>query len=323
MKIALGDLRNSLREPIALFVGIASYESRCLTILNELDKSYSDAIFFRNTQTGEKAKDNLQKMLFSSKGKGNSFSIDMDDPTNTVRSLQEITARSRNLPAGSVFIDVTTFTHEQLLLLFRILDTEKPDRNFVFGYTGASQYSTNTDPADAWLSRGVSTVRSVLGYPGNFMPSKRLHLIILVGFEHERAQAVIEKMDPDELTLGIGNRSQSVSDKHFETNQMFFLNVRKFVSLRTNIGERVRTFDFSCIDPLVTRNSIHNEIKRLPSHNTVICPMNTKISTLGAALLGCQNKNIQVCYSRAIEYNEEGYSTPSDQVTLFEWSFRQ
>ena len=49
--------------------------------------------------------------------------------------------------------------------------------------------------------------------------------------------------------------------------------------------------------------------------------MNTKLSTLGAALAAVERPEIQLCYARAIEYNESGYSTPSNQVTIFTMAF--
>lgn len=321
MKIKLNELNSYLNEPIAVFMGTASYEKRCLEIYRAIRGKCSQSIFFRNTQTGLLAKENLQILIESSGGNGLEFPLDLDDPSSTARALSVAVLAIEQAPDGHVFIDSTTFTHEQLLILFRILDSKKINRKFIFGYTGAAQYSINTDSSNAWLSRGVSEVRSVLGYPGNPLPSKRLHLIILMGFEYERARAVVEKLDPNELSLGVGERSQSVSEHHYKTNRRFFEDMRNFVTLRTDIGPKVSNFSFSCVDPVATENEIMRQIDRLPDHNTVICPMNTKISTLGTAILACKKHDVQVCYSRPIEYNEEGYSTPSDHVTLFEWVF--
>jgi hypothetical protein len=56
------------------------------------------------------------------------------------------------------------------------------------------------------------------------------------------------------------------------------------------------------------------------NYNIVVCPMNTKISTIGVGLAALQNNKIQIAYARAIEYNEAGYSTPSDMTTIFEYT---
>jgi hypothetical protein len=321
MKIAIRNLKSELRGPVALFVGTASFEDRCCTILEELRDECTSFLIFKNSQVGPHAEQNLHKMLTIVGERGVLVGLDLDEPMVTARSLRAVVDAASKGPEGSVFVDITTFTHEQLLILFRILEQEKPARKIIFGYTGASRYSVNTDPKDVWLSRGVSQVRSVLGFPGNLLPSKRLHLIVLVGFEHERAKAVIEMFEPSVLTLGVGEKSQSVSDEHFETNHRFFDDVRKFVDRRTSISADVNSFEFSCVDPQATKASVIEEIGKYPDYNTVICPMNTKLSTLGVALAASENPAVQVCYSRAIEYNEVGYSTASDQVTLFEMSF--
>jgi len=321
MKLAISNIKSELTEPVALFVGTASFEDRCCTILEELKDDCASFLIFKNSQVGPLAEQNLQKMLTIAGKRGVLVGLDLDEPMVTARSLRAVVDAAAKGPEGSIFVDITTFTHEQLLILFRILEQEKLARKIVFGYTGAARYSVNTDLENVWLSRGVSHVRSVLGFPGNLLPSKRLHLIVLVGFEHERAKAVIEIFEPSVLTLGVGEKSQSVSDEHFQTNCRFFDDVRKFMDRRTSISADVNSFEFSCVDPQVTKASILKEIGKFPDHNTVICPMNTKLSTLGVALAASENPAVQVCYSRAIEYNEVGYSTTSDQVTLFEMRF--
>jgi hypothetical protein len=247
--------------------------------------------------------------------------LDLDKPTITADAFQASLAHIRSAPDGLIFVDITTFTHEQLLIFIRVLSEAKIDRKFIFGYTGAEQYSINTDPENVWLSKGVSQIRSILGFPGKFLPSKKLHLIVLVGFEHERAKAVIEQFEPTVLTLGVGENTQSVSAEHYATNQKFFDEVKRFVDVKTSIYSAIETFQFSGVDPVLTRDAVLAQVDRVPFCNTVICPMNTKISTLGVGLAAIQNKSLQVCYSRAITYNESGYSTPSQQVTLFEINF--
>lgn len=306
---------------IALFIGTASFESRCLAILEKLQQTTANFLFFKNKGAGVIAEENLQKMIVIGGTNVASIELDLDRPTVTADALQKTLINIHNAGSGDIFIDITTFTHEQLLIFIKVLSEAKLDRRFIFGYTGAEQYSTNTKPQDVWLSRGVSQIRSVLGFPGEFLPSKRLHLIVLVGFEHERAKAVIEKFEPSILTLGIAQINQSVSNAHYENNERFFEEVKRFVDVRTSIYSAIETFHFSAIDPSSTRDAILAQVNKLPSYNVVVCPMNTKISTFGVGLAALSNPQMQVCYSRANIYNEKGYSTPSNQVTLFDIKF--
>jgi hypothetical protein len=322
-KILLSSLATSLTQPIVLFIGMASFESRCTTLLQEFVRSKicNDFCFFTNLQAGKDAAKNLQTMQQLVEDNASTTSLDLDSPTLAASAFLKAIDSTRALEDGAIFVDTTTFTHEQLLILFRVLTEAKLSRLVIFGYTGADAYSTNTELKNAWLSKGVSQIRSVLGFPGNLLPSKRLHLIVLVGFEHERAKTVIERFEPNVLTLGIGKRDESVSERHHATNTHFFEEVKRFVELKASISTDVRTFEFSCVDPLAAHQSVLDQVALSPDHNTVICPMNTKLSTLGVALAATQNESIQICYSRAIEYNEDGYSTPSKQITLFEKLF--
>ena len=317
-KINIADIKKSLPGRIALFIGMASFESRCLSILTSIIDSADSFMFFRNVEAGEIAEGNLQKMRALTISRNTVYEIDLDRPTITADEFQKCLSMIESAANGLIFVDITTFTHEQLLIFLRVVTQAKQGRRFIFGYTGAEQYSTNTDADSVWLSRGVSQIRSILGFPGEFLPSKKLHLIVLVGFEHDRAKAVIEKFEPSSLTLGIGDVTHSVSKAHYETNQRFFDEVKSFIDLKTSIYSQVNTFKFSGVDPVAAKNSILAEVTRLPGFNTVICPMNTKISTFGAGLAAVENRALQVCYSRAITYNESGYSTPSAQATLFE-----
>lgn len=321
MKIAKNNIREYLTQPVASFIGMASFESRCYSIMAEMKSCCSKFVIFSNSQCDSHSEENLKKMIAIAEDPNSVIKLNLDDPMDAAGKIERGLDSALLAPGDVIFIDITTFTHEQLLILFRILSQKKPNRNVVFGYTGADRYSVNTSQEDVWLSRGVSQVRSVLGFPGNFLPSKRLHLVVLVGFEHERAKLVIETFEPNILTLGTGKKSHSVSEEHFHTNSRFFDDVRKFFDRRIGINADVNLFEFSCIDPLATKTAIIEEICKWPDHNTVICPMNTKLSTLGVALAAAEKPATQICYSRAIEYNIEGYSTPSSHVTLFSMRF--
>lgn len=160
-------------------------------------------------------------------------------------------------------------------------------------------------------------VRSILGYPGSLAPSKRLHLIVLMGFESERARLLIEIMEPSRLSLGIGAAAHSVSQKHFARNERFFDRLRGFLDTQTQIQAEIETFVFSCIDPIEARDAVLRQAAKYPEFNTVICPMNTKISTIGAGLAGLGDQRLQLIYASPEEYNEEGYSTPSSDARIF------
>lgn len=320
-KVNLHEIDNKFPEGISLYIGMASFEDRCLSILEALKQPPKHCLFFKNIAAGNLAAKNLNRMVGLAADRSTVIGLDLDSPITAADAFTKaMTENITSTSVGAVLIDSTTFTHEQLLILLRVLDQFRPKGKVYMGYIGAEKYSTNTDIENVWLSRGVSQIRTVLGYPGSFAPSKRLHLTILVGFEHERAAAVIEQFEPARLTLMCGDPSQSVSTSHFDTNKRFFEELRKFVERTQFTQTAVEMLYFSCVDPFSARDTLLQLATQSNDYNIVVCPMNTKLSTIGVGLAALQDKRIQIAYARAIEYNEAGYSTPSAMATIFEYS---
>lgn len=319
-KVPLLEIDNLFPDGISFYIGMASFEDRCFSILDALKQPPKHCLFFKNVAAGNLAEKNLDRMVGMAVDRNIVIGLDLDSPITAADAFTKaMTENITSSSVGAVFIDTTTFTHEQLLILLRVLDLSRPKGKIYMGYTGAEKYSTNTDIENVWLSRGVAQIRTVLGYPGSFAPSKKLHLTILVGFEHERAAAVIEQFEPARLTLMCGDPSQSVSTGHYDTNKRFFDELRRFVERTQTTQTAVEALYFSCVDPVDARDKVLRLATQSDDYNMVVCPMNTKLSTIGVGLAALENQRIQIAYARAIEYNEEGYSTPSDSATIFEY----
>jgi hypothetical protein len=74
------------------------------------------------------------------------------------------------------------------------------------------------------------------------------------------------------------------------------------------------------VDPYSTKKSLEDYLKETSEWNTVICPLNTKLSTVGAALFCIEHQDAQLCYAQPIEYNYNGYASAGDSVTIIELS---
>lgn len=319
-KFPLCDFGSKFPDQMSLFIGMVSFETRCMSIFSNLRPSAERTLLFKNVDAGVIAQRNLDQMLEMAIGGTTVVELDIGLPTATadifVRNLTPLIPTS---PHSSIFVDTTTFTHEQLLILLRVFEQLEPRCRIVMGYTGAEKYSTNTDIDHVWLTRGVAPIRSVLGYPGRLSPSRKLHLIVIVGFEHERVAAVIERFEPARLTLICGDPEKSVSSSHYEINKHFFQKVQAFVERTQATQIAVETCYISCVDPFEARDTLLECASLDTEYNVVVCPMNTKISTVGVAMASMQNERIQIAYAPAIEYNEEGYSSPSSTATVFEY----
>ena len=145
-----------------------------------------------------------------------------------------------------------------------------------------------------------------------FLPSKKLHLIALVGFEHDRVLELIRNYEPALVSLGYATSDQPDSDEHLAVNKHRFQIVK-------SICEDGKEFTFPCYDPVGTKKAVEQQVKLRPDVNIVVAGLNTKASTLGVALAAMENEKIQVCYAQALLYNHRNYSRPGD--SFFHYTF--
>jgi hypothetical protein len=183
-------------------------------------------------------------------------------------------------------------------------------------YVSASDYSIRDKKEDKWLSKGVAAVRSILGYSGDLFPSRKMHLMILVGFECQRASALIEILEPSQISLGHGMPSTATDVKHVAAQEFFYEMIKRTVATRGNVDK----FEFSCNNPIETRDAILTQSNKYYDYNNVVAPMNTKLSTVGSGLAAFASNEIQLCYAQAEQYNYEGYSSPGTNCYVFELS---
>ncbi len=318
MKVDLSSLNEALGDIPDIFICATSFEDRCRSVAERLDAAkVRTAVILENSDFSAFSLKNTAWLESKFGEKAQKVSLRTDDPLFVADSLTNEVLPLLNSSTGLCLIDVTTLTHEQVLILIRMLAISNPAKNIKLVYTGAAEYSVNTEPNEKWLSKGVTDIRAVLGFPGMMLASKKLHLIVLVGFEYERAEKLIERYEPALISLGLGYRDQSVSPEHYKVNAEFHDKVRKFAeNLSTSITS-VYKFEFSCIDPLNAMADILSEVEKFPDYNVAVCPMNTKPSTIGAALAGLRKEDIQLVYAQPTEYNMSGYSAPGPSCTIF------
>lgn len=316
-KISIDQYLGEWSSPPEFFICSASFEDRCKSIpmLWKNSKPGKTILFYTNT--GRKAAANKREIESMFPDAHVAEQLSLHAPLKTTDKIVKALSNVIKHKSGRLLLDTTTFTHEQLLILVKYIDYLKKKHEtsvtVEVAYTGAKSYSFNTTPKNLWLSRGVLEVRPVVGYSGNFTIGKPVQLIMLVGFEHERAKAVIEHIEPSALCLGVGHKQQSVSTELADTNHECFQKLQEFVRSIGAIHSDVQSFEFSCVSPWDAAQKIL-EVARFDSHNVIVCPMNTKISTLGVALAAFERPEIQVIYAEPQRYNEKGYSVPDSHI---------
>jgi hypothetical protein len=309
----LSNLRTQLGErPIDLFICSASFEDRCKSVVDNLGGLVPRrALVAMNVRLGAKVSkhcDYLAERLGSAVGV---VMLDSDCPIASADSISKKVGDSLATNGQRIVIDTTTFTRESLLILLRFLRYEcRQAQTVEFLYAHAKEYSIGDAAADKWLSKGIREVRSILGYSGDLLPSMRNHLIILVGFEDERAINLINQFEPAKISLGVGDRTEAGTLPHQDVN------LNRCARLKGMV-EDVDEFTFKAYDAMSTWISLRTEAAKGIGLNTIIAPMNTKISTIGAAMYAMENEAAQLCYAQPNLYNYERYSTPDDDFYLF------
>lgn len=303
-------------KPVDVFICSSSFEDRCLTIPYKYDPPLIKKALIVENKNIKQVKKNAERLRKHFEGKYNDILISTIDPLVAADNMKEILVETvfHDDNCRKVAVDISTFTHESLLILLNLLLSFKLNNQSIsLLYNSASDYSIDEpDIENKWLSSGVLNIRTIVGYPGIHNPTWKTHLLLFVGYEHNRALKLIEMLEPSTITLGCGKIGTETNKNHQEASAYFH-------SLVTKMAVRfadVECIEFSCNDPFSVKETIIEQVKKYDRYNIVIAPMNTKLSTVGTGLAAFDEKRIQLCYSSAIQYNFNGYSVPGDTVYI-------
>lgn len=114
-------------------------------------------------------------------------------------------------------------------------------------------------------------------------------LILLVGFEFDRAMYLCEKIEPSRTIIAIGD--QPTDEKFYKIN-------REVVNNLKNIIQDCEEIKVSANNPFNAQQDLESIIKKYKDrYNIIIAPMNTKLQTLGLYLAWENFPEIQIVYS--------------------------
>ena len=292
----------------AAFICFASFEDRCFTLAQYIDKNLLKAVYvFRNTEPSmdEKNIDNYNhicELIDNCQG----IPVQLCDPVGVAEATFNVVLSIQKNHIRNIIIDVSTFTHEALLMLLKaIFILFSSFDSIIMVYNGASMYAP-------WLSMGCKEVRNVIGFPGLMNPINKNHLVVLTGFEKERATKLVELYEPDALTIGFGI---DPTYKHYsETMKRTKRDLEEWFG---KLDLSWSSFEFSCRDIEATIKALSDIIEKSPDDNIVLVPLNTKLSTIAVAMVALKNKRLQVAYPVPETYNFQ-YSEPGDSFTVID-----
>lgn len=232
------------------------------------------------------------------------------------KALWEWAWRSVQLSSDDVVIDATCFPRELLgMLLFALSVRRSQMRRVRVLYVSAKKYITQReDLADSerWLSRGTKTIRSILGYPGDFASDRKRHVVALAGHEQDRLLEIINFLEPTRLSISNEQeRSSTVIGADLESEKVKG-KLRELIG-HPEYGE-VRFYANSILD---TFDSLTDLLSTNTTDNVALVAMNTKLSFIGAALCALHLRHVRLVYSVPIEYNAR-YSEGAGELRQFD-----
>lgn len=313
--IKVKDLSNHLGQNIDLYICSSSFEERCFTLAKEVGVNIKpkESLVFYNENEYQEIINNGEKLgVLLNIEPSNVISLNSDKQIQNAIKINDVLDLKLRNNVETILLDTTTFTHETLLVIFRLLCFKKSSfKNLFITYVGAKNYSVNeTELNEKWLSAGISEIRTIMGYPGVNSPARKNHLVVLFGFEFNRTNSLIDHLQFDKVSLGFGKVTNSISSKHYELNR------KRHSDLMENYIH-AKKFELDLTDPFKAKECIESYLSEYTDDNIVLAPMNNKLSTIGASLVAIENPKIQLIYAKAIEYNVSGYSEPMDTAYLF------
>lgn len=296
----------------------SSFEERCLSMSKVLDIGKVGRAFIlldKNSQE-EILKTNFSTLMNIYDEKASEILIDLANPIYTADIIiEKIISEYNDYKMINILLDISTFTHEILLILLFILRERSSKINLVCVYNNASVYCEGENVENKWLSKGIKEIRTVLGYPGNTLPTKKTHLIMLVGYEYERALDIINIIEPNTLSLGYVSAEETYIEKDKDAN-------KRYTSLVEQMAisySKIEKFTISCNNIEKTKEVLIEEFTKHREDNVIIVPLNNKVSTIGVALTVFCNPDVQICYGQPVIYNVKNYSIPSEKFCCYEF----
>ena len=310
-KFNLSEINNSLTE-FDLFICSSSFEDRCLEVASRVNvEQFKKIIICHFEDNYDESNKNLERLgdIFKS------HTVVVLSKNDPLLNYDKIYDEIIGLNFNNALLDISTFTREMFLIILQLFN-QKPfqDKSLKLCYIPSDKYSSLSEdtPEHTWLSKGVQNIRAVLGYSGDFSPIKNLMLIVLTGFEAERAQIIIDNFEPDVLYIGKASASNSANEKLGKINEHNFDKILK-TCLNAN------QFEFSCIEIDFTVDVLCKIIEQSKDkYNIVISPLNNKLSTLAVASVISKHPEVQICYASTNLYNIKAYSIPSDYLYMID-----
>lgn len=218
------------------------------------------------------------------------FDCKLLDVENGIRSFYD-SLRSKHILTSEkrILIDISTFVKPYFYCLLKLLKQECEISGICATYTEPANYGKPFQERIAF-TRGLDHVGEIPSFNGSTDIDKKNMLVIMLGFEGQRALEVLRSVQPDKTIVING----------FPAYRSEF----KDVSLINNLnvvreGECLSELQFSSAnDPFETYRTIeklYNDWSRC--YNFSLAPLGPKPMALGACLFALQHSDTRILYA--------------------------
>lgn len=292
--------------PDDVFVCCASFEERCLGSLHRFSDDYRfrHGYLFIYDRPSEKRQRNLEEMkgILDSRGHLEIVESYEDNPIPSIARLRErIASLSLNARKNTITVDTSTFTKRHLLLLLRMIDDLELWQALRIFYTEPKDYIT-----DLYLpmSFGIREIAAIPSFSGTQPLNKPILLVILLGYEGDRAMALFQNLDPNETILIVPKPAYH-SEWEGRTEEMN----RPLISLLGN--EHIEyAHSRSPSEVASMLSTVLEKRYNLVDWNCLVSPLGTKPQAVGLYLFWRKHRGeFSIVYAQSLQHNERYYST--------------
>ena len=292
-------------EPDDVFVCCGSPEERCKGTVRKLAPSYkaNAALLLRySNHKSHKRGGNIKEMKerLEKVGEIREFAVDEENPIPVINDvIQNIEKYIADYTKPKITMDISTIIKWHLVILLKALDLKNICDKVRFLYTEPEDYVTDLFQP---LSFGIRQIFPIPTYSGNYDFSKDSLLVLLLGYEGNRALALLEETDPADCLLLIAKPAYHEEwEGRAEEMNVGIINI---------VGRsKIKYIDSR--NPVTVSHQLYKILSnpKYSKYNHIISPLGTKPQTLGLYLyLSTNPLNTVLIYGSPLRHNEPFYS---------------
>lgn len=292
-------------EPDDIFICTGSPEERCLGSIKKLENNYKiNKLFILKyshiNETREKHINEMNRILNEIGVIKEEILIDEEAPIPMINEIiEKMKKYTKDIKNPKITIDISTFIKWHLLVFLNALDLTGIFNKCRFLYTEPKEYIIDLFQP---LSFGIKEIFPVPLYCGNIDFAKDCLLVIFLGYEGDRAMALLENIDPTECLLLVPKPAYH-PEWEGRTEEMN-------KEIINTVGEsNIKYIDAR--NPIVTAKVLQEILseRKYSDYNILIAPLGTKPQALGLYLYWSNNSSkTTLIYNTPLRHNNLFYS---------------